>query len=73
MLNPITGVSAVVKGRPGDLVAPCGCMLVTRQDALGNDVVTLIPHDINCDLVKASIDEAIAADKDVNLIKEFHE
>lgn len=64
MLNQ-PGVKIVAE--PGDLVAPCGCILAKRKDALGKEVVTLIPHDINCPVVQASIDEAISADKTVAL------
>jgi hypothetical protein len=54
--------------QPGDLIQPCGCMLVTRMGPLG-PIVTLVPHDINCEVVKMSIDYAIAEEKDVALTK----
>lgn len=63
---------AKITAEPGDLVAPCGCMLVTRKNLLGEDVVTLIPHDINCPVVQASIDTAIEADRTVNLTNGVH-
>jgi hypothetical protein len=34
----------------------------------GKKQVTLIPHDLNCPVVQASIDVAYAEDKDVNLV-----
>jgi hypothetical protein len=43
-------------------------MLITRMGPLG-PIVTLVPHDINCEVVRMSIDYAIAEDKDVALTK----
>lgn len=57
------------KGRLGplDQMAPCGCVLVVKI-IKGVTHVTLIPHDLTCPVVQASIDVAAAEGKEVNLV-----
>jgi hypothetical protein len=53
---------------PEDLMAPCGCVLLVRT-VEGERVVTLVPHDLNCPMVQASIDVAEWEGKEVNLVE----
>jgi hypothetical protein len=57
------------KGKLGplDQMAPCGCVLVVKI-IKGKKSVTLVPCDINCPVVQASMDVAQAEGKEVNLV-----
>jgi hypothetical protein len=60
-------MSVNIQGNAGDLVAPCGCVLVTKIGPSGENIVTLIPHDPDCETAKAAIAYANAQGKNVSV------
>jgi hypothetical protein len=56
-----------VTGNPEDLIAPCGCVLVTKTGPDGEKIVTLIPCDTDCETAKQSIAYAEAQGKNVSV------
>lgn len=50
--------AASITARPGDLVQPCGCMLVRREKPTGEAVVSLIACSVTCEVAAATLDYA---------------
>jgi hypothetical protein len=63
-LGPARPAASII-ARAGDLVQPCGCILVRRKKPTGEPVVSLIPCTPTCEVAAATLDFARSLGKDL--------